>query len=177
MTAAAFNFDRITDKRHVISLIDGPNMSNLGRRSKTLYGPIASLTDLQEYVKLRGERMGVEVEVFASNHEGEILEYIHESAERVDGYIINPAGLTVAGMAVPHALLESGRPSVEVHFANTEAGPDTFRGGPYSPVKSVFTPLMTGKCTGMRQYSYVAALTAMVLSLDDDDFLGQEPLR
>ena len=177
MSATSYTFERASEKRHVIGLIDGPNMSNLGSRSKQIYGQIGSLSDLQEYVQRRGAAMGVDVEVFSSNHEGEILEYIHGSADRLDGYIINPAGLTSSGFAVPHALLESGRPVIEVHFANTEAGPNHFRGGPFGPVKSVFSPLVTGKCSGMRQYSYVAALTALVLALDDDGFLGLEPLR
>ena len=87
----------------------------------------------------------------------------HQSAERVDGYLINPAGLTSEGFAVPHALLETHRPFMEMHFSNVEANPDTPRGAPVGPLKSWFSPFATGKMTGMRQYGYIGALVALTL--------------
>jgi 3-dehydroquinate dehydratase-2 len=165
---------RTGSRRHVIAVIDGPNMSNLGARNKRVYGKINSLDDLQQYVTRTGEKLGVDIETFASNYEGAILEFIHESAERVSGYIINPAGLTVVGEAVRHALEETGKPSVEVHFANVMAPPTAPRGLPGGPWESRFTKTATGLCMGLRQYSYIGALTALVLSLDDEDFLGAQ---
>jgi 3-dehydroquinate dehydratase-2 len=165
---------RTSSKRHRIAVIDGPNMSNLGARNKRVYGKINSLGDLQEYVTQTGEKLGVEVETFASNYEGAILEFIHESAERVGGYIINPAGLTVVGEAVRHALEETGRPVVEVHFANVVAPPTAPRGLPGGPWESRFTKTATGLCMGLRQYSYAGALTALTLSLDDEEFLAAQ---
>jgi 3-dehydroquinate dehydratase-2 len=161
-------------KQHHIAVIDGPNMSNLGARNKRVYGKINSLGDLQQYVTETADKLGVVVETFASNYEGAILEFIHESASRADGYIINPAGLTVVGEAVRHALEETGRPVVEVHFANVSAPPTTPRGLPGGPWESRFTKTATGLCMGLRQYSYIGALTALTLSLDDGEFLGAE---
>lgn len=162
------------DKRHLVAVIDGPNMSNLGARNKRVYGKINSLSDLQKYVTESGAKLGVEVETFASNYEGAILEYIHESAPRVDGYIINPAGLTVVGEATRHALEETGRPVVEVHFANVSAAPTAPRGLPGGPWESRITKTATGICMGLRQYSYIGALTALTLALDDAEFLGDQ---
>jgi 3-dehydroquinate dehydratase II len=167
-------FPRPGTKTHRIALIDGPNMSNLGRRSKKVYGPIASLDALHEHVRSYGRSLGVEVETFASNYEGAILEFIHESAHRVDGYLINPAGLTTGSLAVPHALIESGRPRIEVHFANPEASADSPRGAPVTPLTSVFSPYVTGKMTGLRHHGYIGALVALTLALDDVGFLGAE---
>lgn len=164
---------RETARRHRIAVIDGPNMSNLGARSKKVYGKIGSLDELKAYVAGFGERLGVDVEAFSSNHQGDILEYIHASAERVDGYIINPAGLTTVGEGVRHALEDTGRPVIEVHFANISAGAGGSRGLGGGSIRSSFTHTATGMCMGMRQYSYIGALTAMVLALDDDGFLGQ----
>jgi 3-dehydroquinate dehydratase-2 len=149
-------------------------MSNLGARSKKVYGKIGSLDELKAYVAAFGARLGVDVEAFSSNHQGDILEFIHGSAERVDGYIINPAGLTTVGEGVRHALEDSGRPVIEVHFANISASAGGARGLGGGSIRSSFTHTATGLCMGMRQYSYIGALTALVLALDDEDFLGAD---
>jgi len=162
---------RRSDQVHRIAVIDGPNMSNLGARSKKVYGAVGSLTELQEMVRSFGADLGVEVESFSSNYEGAILEFIHGSADRTDGYLINPAGLTTVGEAVRHALEETGRPVVEVHFANIAHGPAGPRGIAGGPLRSSFTHTATGITMGLRQYSYLGALTALVLSLDDETFL------
>jgi 3-dehydroquinate dehydratase II len=167
-----YAISRVTDRRHRIALIDGPNMSNLGKRNARVYGPIASIDALHEFVVDAGHGLGVDVETFVSNYEGAILEYIHESADRVDGYLINPAGLMAHGIAVPHALTETGKPSLELHFANTHASAGNLRAPSIGPVESRFTPLMTGMVMGLRHYGYVAGLVGLVLALDDDAFLG-----
>jgi len=154
-------------------VIDGPNMSSLGNRSKQVYGAISSLDELKQYVRDFGRDLGVEVENFSSNHQGDILEYIHESASRVDGYIINPAGLTTVGEGVRHALEDTGRPSIEVHFANISASASGSRGLGGGSINSSFTHTATGMAMGLRQYSYAAALVGLVLSLDDPGFLGE----
>jgi 3-dehydroquinate dehydratase II len=163
--------------RHRLALIDGPNMSNLGKRNKRVYGEIDSLASLHSYMRSWAETLGVELAVFSSNYEGAILEFIHKSAETTDGYVVNPAGLTVAGEATRHALEESGRPVIEVHFANitaSGAAQGQGRGLPIGAWQSRFSPSVTGVMMGMRQYSYVAALLALTLSLDDRTFLGSE---
>lgn len=157
---------------HRIAVIDGPNMSNLGARNPRVYGSVNSLGDLQEFTKRIGDELGVEVEVFASNYEGAILEFIHESAGRVDAYIINPAGLTTIGEPTRHALEETGLPHVEVHFANVVAPPTAPRGLPGGPWESRFSRTATGVTMGLRQYSYAGALLALTLALDDPAFLG-----
>lgn len=167
-----FTVTRTTAARYRIAVIDGPNMSNLGRRNRKVYGAISSLSALQDFVVGFGAELGVDVEVFSSNFEGAILEFIHESADRVDGYVINPAGIMAHGIATPHALFETGKPVVEVHFANTAAASGSPRGGSLGPVESQFTPHMTGMMMGMRQYSYTGALLGLVQSLDDESFLG-----
>ena len=103
---------------------------------------------------------------------GSILEYIHESAQRTDAYVINPAGLTTIGEAVRHALAETDTPVVEVHFANISSSASDPRGIVGGPIQSSLTHTMTGLCMGLRQYSYVGALTALTLALDDPAFLG-----
>ncbi|MET7999254.1 type II 3-dehydroquinate dehydratase [Amycolatopsis sp. NPDC005232] len=154
-----------------IGVIDGPNMPNLGHRSESIYGPIKSLADLQKLVAEMADELGVSVVPFASNHEGEILDFIHRTAREVDGYVINPAGLTTYGEATRHALDDTTKPVVECHFANTarhfaEVTP------PQLVQQSRFTYTATGLVMGLRQYSYLGALLALTLALDDADFLA-----
>jgi 3-dehydroquinate dehydratase-2 len=153
-------------------VIDGPNMSNLGARNKQVYGAIGSLDDLQVFCRDFGTAIGITVTSFASNFEGAILEFIHQSADAVEGYVINPAGLTEPGVATKPALTETGKPFIEVHFANVVAPPTAPRGLPIGPWQSTFSPHATGVMMGMREYSYAAAILALALALDDRTFLG-----
>jgi 3-dehydroquinate dehydratase-2 len=165
---------RASKRAHQIVVIDGPNMSNLGARNKRVYGAIASLTDLQDFCKEFGTALGVTVTPFASNYEGAILEFIHESAASADAYVINPAGLTQFGVATKHALTETGKPFIEVHFANIVAPPTAPRGLPIGPWKSEFSASATAVMMGMREYSYSAAILSLAMALDDQNFLGAE---
>lgn len=165
---------RSSTRNHRIVVIDGPNMTNLGSRNKRIYGAIASLEDLQNFCKSFGAALGVSVTTFASNFEGAILEFIHGSAQSADAYIINPAGLTEGGVATKHALTETCKPYVEVHFANIAAPPTAPRGLPIGPWRSTFTPHAAGVMMGLREYSYSGAILSLAMALDDKNFLGAE---
>lgn len=158
-------------RRWKIGVINGPNMPNLGRRDQKIYGPISSIEALEQLVGRHAELLGVEVVQIASNFEGEILEYIHNSCGETDGYLINPAGLTTYGEATRHALADSQRPYVEVHFANTVRHFDAVAAGGQR-LESRFTYTATGLVMGLRQYSYLGALLGLTLALDDQDFLA-----
>jgi 3-dehydroquinate dehydratase II len=161
-------------RRHKIVIIDGPNMTNLGARNKKVYGAINSIDELQQFSRDFGEKLGVEIETFVSNYEGAILEYIHANAATADAFIINPAGLTEIGIPTKHALAETGKPVVEIHFANVDAPPTAPRGLPIGPWDSVFRTSVTGVAMGLRQYSYPAAILGLVMALDDETFLGAD---
>ena len=152
---------RTGDRRWRIGLLNGPNMPNLGRREHARFGSVRSLRELEDRVGQLAEALGVELsQTFASNHEGEILDWIHSQTDSLDGLLVNPAGLTWTGEATRHALYDSGLPVIEVHFANP-----ALRGKP-----SIFSDAAVGTCQGLRKHSYSAALVAMVAMLDDDDF-------
>jgi 3-dehydroquinate dehydratase-2 len=162
-------------RRWAIAVIDGPNMPNLGARDQAIYGPIRSIDELQASVRAFGETLGVDVRCMTSNHEGEILEFIHATAGQVDGYLINPAGLTTYGEATRHALSDTTKPYVEVHFSNLAVHLEAVSGS--RPLESRFTKSATGLVMGLRQYSYIGALVALALSLDDPSFLGGQDGR
>ena len=160
-----------TAQRWQFALIDGPNMPNLGARDQAIYGPIKSIQDLHGFVRGFADVLGVNIRTMTSNHEGEILEFIHGTAGDVDGYVINPAGLTTYGEATRHALVDTGKPYAEVHFSNLAVHLSSI--SCTRPLESRFTKSAVGLVMGFRQYSYVGALLALTLALDDESFLGE----
>ena len=140
---------RSSRRAHRIVVIDGPNMTNLGARNKRVYGAIGRWRTCK-FCRGFGAALGVVVTNFASNFEGAILEFIHESAKSADAYIINPAGLTEAGVATKHALTETGKPYIEVHFANSCAPPTAPRGPANRTRQLTFSASATGVMMGMR---------------------------
>lgn len=158
-------------RRWHIGVVNGPNMPNLGHRDEAIYGPIRSLADLEDYVAAFAATLGVTVEQFSSNHEGAILDFLHSRAASSDGFLINPAGLTTYGEATRHALADTGRPYVEVHFANITRHFDGVAPAG-QPLTSRFTYSATGLVMGLRQHGYLGALLGLTLALDDEAFLG-----
>lgn len=150
---------RASDRRWQIDLIDGPNMSNLGKggRDPRTYGVVTSLADLQGSVVTMGEALGLEMSAFHADHEGDIVAHVYEAAPSVDAFLINPAALTRFGVPCKLALADAGRPFMELHFANVAAL--GWEGG-------ITTPVATGVAMGFRQYSYVGALFGLVCALD-----------
>jgi len=162
------NFFRRTDKRWKIGIIDGPNMSNLGRRDPETFGTIDSWDTLRQLTQDTAKELGIEVVNFVSNHEGEILDFIHQNTTEVDGWIINPGGLTSYGEGTRHALAESRKPYVETHFSNLVR--HFAKVSPHIRLESRFTSTALGVVMGTRQHSYAGALVGLTMALDDETF-------
>ncbi|WPE24211.1 type II 3-dehydroquinate dehydratase [Shinella zoogloeoides] len=144
----------MSEKTLRIGLLNGLNMTSLGKRDKNIYGIIGSLQELEDLVSEAGKGLGVEVVPFHSNHEGDLVDFIEEHDE-IDAWMINPGGLWAFGEPTKLALHQSGKPFVEVHFANIFAtGHD-----------SVFTSVATGTVMGFRHFGYLGALVALVEEL------------
>lgn len=171
MTGLATTIGRSPDaQRWTIAVIDGPNMSNIAARDGTVYGGVGSIEGLHKYVKECADSLGVDVIQMVSNHEGEILEFIHETAAKVDAFIINPAGLTFYGESTRWALVDSDRPYTEVHFRNIE---QVLSRVPYgTDHRSRFSTSALGVVHGFQQHSYLAALVGLVSVLDDPRLSG-----
>jgi len=164
MSGTEFSRLRHSDRRWRIEIIAGPNMKHLGKRDRRLFGAIESFAVLQSLLEGFGAALGVDVGVFVSDFEGEILEHVHRTAATADAYIVDPGGLATVSQGWPHALLETRKPVVEVTFYNPVANGEA----------SVFTRTAIGRVMGLREHSYTAALLALVLSLDDRTFLHPE---
>jgi len=100
-----------------VLVINGPNLNLLGLREPELYGA-KTYADLIEFIHTTGTEAGVEVECMQSNHEGVIIDTIHEAFNRFDGIIINPAAYTHTSIAILDALKAIAVPAVEVHLTN-----------------------------------------------------------
>jgi 3-dehydroquinate dehydratase len=141
------------DRQWSIAILNGPNVSS----------DLSSVGNFDAVLKDWALDLGITIEHFQSNHEGKLLEFIHRSAATTNAYIVNPGGLTRVGESLRHALKDAKRPVVEVHFENKELA-----------ARSIFSPSVTCIFSGLRQSSYLGALVAVVLALDDPDFLHPE---
>ena len=101
-------------------IINGPNLNMLGIREKHLYGA-RDYAALCEYVKEQGRRLGVEVELFQSNHEGTLVDCIQAAYQRIDGIVINPGAYTHTSVALLDALKAVDIPACEVHLTDVNA--------------------------------------------------------
>jgi 3-dehydroquinate dehydratase-2 len=103
-----------------ILLINGPNLNLLGHREPHIYGS-TTLSDLETTVKTLASSKGKTLESFQSNHEGAIVDRIHEACGNVDVVLINPGALTHTSVALRDALLGVAIPFIEIHITNVHA--------------------------------------------------------
>ena len=116
-----------------ILVINGPNLNMLGIREPDIYGR-KTYDDLLSYIKEEAEKLGVAVEFYQSNHEGDIVDKIQSAYGNTDGIVINPAAYTHTSIAIPDALKAVGIPTVEVHISDISSR-EAFRRVSYvSPV-------------------------------------------
>lgn len=138
-----------------ILVIHGPNLNMLGIREPEIYGKI-TLAQINSKLKQLAKKYKVELDIFQSNHEGDIVDRIGKAKkENVDAIIINPAAYTHTSVAIRDAISASGLPTVEVHLSNIYAR-EEFRH------TSVIAPVCKGQISGLGPYSYYLALEAVV---------------
>ena len=139
-----------------ILILNGPNLNLLGKRDKSIYGR-KTLEEINESIQLRGKELGIEVDFFQSNHEGQIVDKIQESIElNYSGLIINPAAFTHYSIAIRDAIEILHIPTIEVHLSNIY-GREDFR------TKSVISPVCTGQICGLGSNGYLIAMEAIKL--------------
>lgn len=155
---------RLTDREWTIGIIDGPNLSQLGKRDPTKYGTI-TWNDLDAMNKAWGARLGVRVISLVSNQDGEIIDWIHEHAGEVDGWMINPAGLQTYAEGLRQAFEMSGKPYAETHFANTVR--HFAQASPHIRLESGLTSQALSLVMGLRHQSYLSSLVGLTLYLDE----------
>jgi 3-dehydroquinate dehydratase-2 len=140
-----------------VAVIHGPNLGLLGRREPRVYGH-ETLQEIDDALQDLAGELGIELETFQSNHEGKILDHIEEISDRVQGILINPAGLTHTSVSLRDALAGVGLPCVEVHLSNPAAR-EEFR------KTSFVAPVSLATVAGFGKNSYLFGLRGLVTSL------------
>ena len=103
-----------------ILVINGPNLNMLGIREPGIYGK-STFADLLVLLENTAKELGVEVEQYQSNHEGDLVDKIQWAYGKVDGIVINPAAYTHTSVAILDALKAVSIPAVEVHISDVDA--------------------------------------------------------
>lgn len=135
-------------------LIHGPNLHLLGRRQREIYGD-QTLADINAHLLEIASQRGVELKIFQSNHEGEIVSIIGDHIDWADGILINPAAYTHTSVAILDALKAVNLPVIEIHLSNIYAR-EPFRH------RSYINPIAVGVIGGFGAYSYNLALDAII---------------
>lgn len=141
-----------------ILILHGPNLNLLGQREPEVYGH-QTLADINESLSLLAGQLGVLVECFQSNHEGDLIDRMHSaSSDGFAGIIINPGGLTHSSVALRDAISSIDLPVIEAHLSNIHAR-ESFRQHSY------VAGVVVGQISGFGAMSYQLALRGLVAHL------------
>lgn len=136
-----------------ILVLHGPNLNLLGTREPQVYGT-TTLADIDAALKVEGEKLGLDVRALQSNHEGALIDALHDARTWAAGVLINPGGYTHTSVALRDAISATALPTVEVHLSNTEAR-EEFRH------TSLIAPVCVGTVRGFGWRSYVLGLRGL----------------
>lgn len=134
-------------------ILNGPNLDMLGRREPGVYGS-RTLKEINASLDGYAKGLGITLDFFQSNAEGELIEKIHSVLEEYDGCAINAGAYTHYSYAIRDAIAAVDRPFVEVHMSNVHSR-ETFRH------TSVISPVCCGVIAGFGEKSYSLAVSAL----------------
>lgn len=137
-----------------ILILHGPNLNLLGSREPDVYGRL-TLAEIDQRLITLGSELGIEIRSFQTNHEGAMIDALHEARGWAAGIVINPGGYTHTSVALRDAVAAIGLPVVEVHLSNIYAR-EEFR------QQSLIAPVCQGTIAGFGWYSYALAVHALV---------------
>jgi len=142
-----------------ILVLHGPNLNLFGRREPHIYGS-TTLAQINERLQALAAELGVTLDILQSNHEGVLIDKLHEVIDSAQGALLNPAGLTQHGVPLHDAIKAMPFPVIEVHLSNIAAR-EAWR------AHSIISPAVRGTVQGLGWRSYTAALRTLVELLRD----------
>ena len=145
-----------TDSQNIL-VIHGPNLNMLGTREPDIYGH-QTLKEINAALTANAERLGLHIETFLSNHEGDIVDKIQQAHDSFHGIIINPAAYTHTSIAIRDALSMLSIPVVEVHLSNIYKR-EHFR------QTSMMSAVVSAQISGFGSYGYLLALEGLAKML------------
>ena len=143
---------RAKAKRPKILVVHGPNLNLLGRRETEIYGT-ATLAEINKRLRAEAKKLGADLTIFQSNHEGEIIDRIQGAMGKQDALLINPGALTHTSLALRDAIAGCELPAVEVHLSNLHKR-ESFRRTSYT------ASVCRGQIAGFGPESYLLGLRA-----------------
>ena len=143
-----------------ILIINGPNINLLGTREPEIYGAL-TMDNINDSLLDYAKTLGVEIETFQSNIEGEIVDKIQQSKKDCAGIVINPAAYTHTSVAIRDAIAAVNMPAVEVHISNIHSR-EEFR------KNSFIAPVCIGQISGFGADSYRLGLKGLVDFLNNN---------
>ena len=144
-----------------ILIINGPNLNLLGEREQSQYGKI-TFNELKENCINKSKELGLNIEFFQSNVEGELVNSIQDSIKKYDGIIINAAAFTHTSVAIRDALSIFKKPIIELHISNIYKR-EEFRH------KSLISDIVTGGIFGLGGNGYILAIISMQKLLKNEN--------
>ena len=137
-----------------ILVLHGPNLNLFGRREPQIYGTM-TLAEINQRLEALARSLKVELVIVQSNHEGALVDALHEHMDKAAGAVINPAGLTQHGVSLHDAIKAMPFPVIEVHMSNIAAR-EQWRH------HSIISSAVKGTIQGLGWRSYAAALRVLV---------------
>lgn len=142
-----------------ILVLHGPNLNLFGRREPHIYGT-TTLAEIDASLLALAQQLEVRLTIFQSNHEGALIDTLHQHIDSAQGALLNPAGLTQHGVPLHDAIKAMPFPVLEIHMSNIAAR-EAWR------AHSIISPAVKATIQGLGWRSYTAGLRALVETLRD----------